>query len=245
MVGKEDPAVLTCQQHFDPTPWINQILIPLSDNLPARRAKWPQRISVEGNTLSQEKRNKEDGLIWHLHVLGLRAQERIHRILSSWPARIGNRPLTDPCADVIWIIPQIHTDQSVFFLSNTEQFPLSAVEKDRGEAPICSLHEALQIKKILCSSNSHRTATPKFWCFTLKKKTTLKRIVKKPQPPVFQWVPAACRLWRGLHTLEGFIYAWLPSAREKLCSSNSRKRIGHCKLQRFWNPLINYSFYRI
>lgn len=170
MVGKEDPAVWTCQQHFDPTPWINQILILLSDSLPARRAKWPQRISVEGNTLSQEKRNKEDGLIWHLQVLGLRAQERLHGILSSWTARIGNRPHADPCADVIWTIPQIHTDQSVFFLSNTEQFPLSAVEKDRGEAPMCSLHESPQIEKILCSSNSHRTATQNFWCFTLKKK---------------------------------------------------------------------------
>lgn len=231
MVGKEDPAVLICQQHFDPTPWINQILIPLSDNLPARRAKWPQRIYVEGNTLSQEKRNKEDGLIWHLQELGLRAQESLDGILSSWPARIGNRYLADPCADVTWIIPQIYTDQSVFFLSDTEQFPFSALEKDRGEAPICSLHEAPQIEKTLCSSNSHRAATQKFWCFTLKRKP--KWIVKKPQPPVFQ-LPAdfeeACTHLKDLYMHDSL-------QQEKRCSS-SRKRIGHCKLLRFWNPLI-------
>lgn len=237
MVGKEDPAVLTCQQHFDPTPWINQILIPLSDNLPARRAKWPQRISVEGNTLSQEKRNKEDGLIWHLHVLGLRAQERIHRIFSSWPARIGNRPLTDPCADVIWIIPQIHTDQSVFFLSNTEQFPLSAVEKDRGEAPICSLHEALQIKKILCSSNSHRTATPKFWCFTLKKKQTSNELSRS----LSHQFSSGCQLpadFEEACTHLKDLYMHDSLQQEKNSAAATGKRRGHCKLQRFWNPLI-------
>lgn len=87
---------------------------------------------------------------------------------SSHPDQPGLA--TNPCADVIWTIPQIPTDQSVFFLSNTEQFPLSAVEKDRGEAPICSLHESPQTEKILCSSNSHRTATHNFWCFTLKRK---------------------------------------------------------------------------
>lgn len=41
------------------------------------------RIYVKGNTLSQEQRKKEDGLIGHLQVLGLRAQERLHGILSS------------------------------------------------------------------------------------------------------------------------------------------------------------------
>lgn len=77
-------------------------------------------------------------------------------------------PLDDPCTGVIWRIPQRHTDQSRFFLCDTEQFPCPALEKDRGEAPICSLHEAPQIKT-LCSSNSHITGTQKFWCFTLKR----------------------------------------------------------------------------
>lgn len=179
MVGKEDPAVLTCQQHFDPTPWINQILIPLSNNLPARRAKWPQEFMWRETPFLRSKERKK--MVWSdtckCWVWGHRRgyMESSHPDQPGLATRspeqllvVNSILLLTPCAGVIWIIPQIHTDQSRFFLSDTEQFPPSALEKDRGNVPICPLHEAPQIEKILCSSNCQRTATQKSWCFTLK-----------------------------------------------------------------------------
>lgn len=59
LVGKEDPAVLTCQQHFDPTPWINQMLIPLSNNLPAGRGKRPQEFTWRETPFLRSKELKK------------------------------------------------------------------------------------------------------------------------------------------------------------------------------------------
>lgn len=129
MVGKEDPAVLTCQQL-----WSHSLDKADSNStvkqLSCQESKMTTRIYVEGNTLSQEQRSKEDGLIWHLQVLGLRVQERPHGILSSWPARTGTQtsraaaggefhPLADPYSEEFLKRTQIDLDFSYLTLSNS------------------------------------------------------------------------------------------------------------------------------
>lgn len=176
MVGKEDPAVLTCQQHFDPTPWINQILIPLSNNLPARRAKWPQEFMWRETPFL---RSKEKKMVWSDTCKGWVWGYRRGYMESSHPdqpglaARAPEQLLVEN--SILLLTPvlvwseeflqntQINLDFSYLTLSS---FPFLLREKTEGRAPICPLHEAPQTEKI-CSSKSHRTATQKSWCFTL------------------------------------------------------------------------------
>lgn len=136
-------------------------------------------------------------------------------------------PLDDPCTGVIWRIPQIHTDQSRFFLCDTEQFPCPALEKDRGEAPICTLHEAPQIKTF-CSSNSHITGTQKFWCFTLKRNPNeLSRSLSHQFSSSLQTLKRLAHTWR--------IYICMtPFSKRNTLQQQQKNR----SLLRLWNPQI-------
>lgn len=208
------------------------MLIPLSTNFPARRVNDHKNLCGGKHPFSGAKKERR----------GFDLTPASAGILSSWPARIGNHtsraaaagefhPLADPCAGVIWAIPQTHTDQSRFFLSNIGQFPLSALKKE-GRLP--SVPYMKSLRQIFNSSKSHRTATQKFWCFTLR------RNPKELSRSLSHQFSSGCQLPADFeeactHLKDFYMHDSLQQ--EKHCSS-SRERRGHCKLLRFWNPLI-------
>lgn len=192
------------------------------------------RIYVEGNTLSQEQRKKGEGLIWHLQVLESSHPDQPGLATTPPEQLLLENSILLLTPVLVWSEQflkhtQINLDFSCLTLGN---FPFLLWKKKGGSHlfPIWNPSD----REIFNSSKSHRTATQKFWCFTLR------RNPKELSRSLSHQFSSGCQLPADFeeactHLKDFYMHDSLQQ--EKHCSS-SRERRGHCKLLRFWNPLI-------